>query len=446
MRIAGPHVVATLAGCFLAEDGQPLTEYRLPECVRGKLKLAELGAREVPCELYLWPTARSYCRSPMAEIHTLGSPPLLATVLRTVCAGGVRAAEPGEFTLRAFLGGRIDLAQAEAVLGVIDAPGQQEFQVALEQLSGGLSHPLSRLREELLELLAHLEAGLDFVEEDIDFISASELEHGLAAALIQVESLAAQMTSRTEASSVPRVVLRGLPNAGKSSLLNAMVERYGTDTSSARQAALVSPQPGTTRDYLTVRLSLEGMECELIDTAGLDEGSRLAGPDRDAQGMTRQQIARADVEIHCLDASQPDVPSMLPENQTDPSVLIALTKCDLPRRIESANLSEACLAIQTSATNGVGLLSLADAIRAALGNTGKHEAAIVAATAQRCRDSLMSAAASLREAQRLVSAGGVEELLAAEIRAALNALGNVTGAIYTDDILDRVFSRFCIGK
>lgn len=449
VRIAGPHMVATLAGFFLAEDGRPLAEYGSPTCVSGQIALPDLQARVVPCDLYLWPTARSYCRSPMAEIHTLGSPPLLAAVLRAVCAGGARLAQPGEFTLRAFLGGRIDLAQAEAVLGVIDAQGQQEFQVALEQLSGGLSQPLSRLRDALLEMLAHLEAGLDFVEEDIDFISAAELEAGLASTLAQVDVMTSQMISRTDASHAARVVLRGLPNAGKSSLFNALLARFGSASPSATPAALVSPQSGTTRDYLMARLMLGGMECELIDTAGLEASGHLAGPDRDAQSMAQQQIARADVEIHCLDASR----SETAENQevleqsircvpSLPPVLIALTKCDLPRSIDGADLA----AIETSATTGVGLASLANAVRATVGDPGKHEEAFVAATAQRCRDSLISAAASLREAQRLVSVGGAEELLAAEIRTALNALGNVTGAIYTEDILDRVFSRFCIGK
>ena len=459
VRIAGPQVVATLASCFLADDGRPLTQYGVPTSISGHIALSDFGGRPIACDLYLWPTARSYCRSPMAEIHTLGSPPLLAAVLRTLCGGGVRVAEPGEFTLRAFLGGRIDLAQAEAVLGVIDAQGQEDFQVALRQLSGGISQPLSRLRETLLEMLAHLEAGLDFVEEDIDFISASELDAGLAEALGQVEAMAAQMTSRTEAVSVPRVVLRGLPNAGKSSLFNALVERFGMRTTSAVQASLVSPEPGTTRDYLTSRLMLEGMECELIDTAGLNESGLLASHDRAAQGMSRQQIALADVAIHCLDASRPNEPTTQQESldqgvrscQPAPRVLIVLTKCDLPQQMDpniagGPNIAGVGVPIETSATTGVGLASLAGAIRTMLGDSGKDEAAVVAATAERCRESLTLAAASLREAQRLASVGGVEELLAAEVRAALIAIGNVTGAVYTDDILDRVFSRFCIGK
>ena len=444
VRVAGPHVAAALAACFHAADGRPLADLRLPTCIAGRIELDELGGRQLPCDLYFWPTERSYCRSPMAEIHTLGSPPLLAAVLRTVCAAGARAAVPGEFTLRAFLGGRLDLAQAEAVLGVIDADGQREFDLALSQLSGGLSRPLARLRDELLEMLAHLEAGLDFVEEDIDFISAAELDAGLAAALEQIEALMARMESRTEASQTIKVVLRGRANAGKSSLFNALASRYQSPGASAAAAALVSPQPGTTRDYLTARLTLGGVECELIDTAGLAESETLAGPDRSAQSMTQEQIGAADVEVHCIDATQPPVETgdAKPRGRR----LIALTKCDLPQQIAPGESTEPNATIKTSAATGEGLAELVDAIRRAACDSENQDGAVVAATAQRCRSSLAAATASLHEARRLTATGGAEELLAAEIRASLNDLGQVTGAVYTDDILDRVFSRFCIGK
>jgi len=452
VRIAGQGTATVIAGCFKADDGLPLAELQNPAHIAGQIVLSDLGARALPCDLYFWPTERSYCRTPMAELHTLGSPPLLAAVLRAVCAGGARVAEPGEFTLRAFLGGRIDLAQAEAVLGVIDAQGQQDFQVALSQLSGGLSHPLARLRNDLLDTLAHLEAGLDFVEEDIDFISAAEVQASLAAALAQVEDLAAQMNTRTEASQAVKVVLRGLPNAGKSSLFNALAARFGLSSSTLHSSALVSPQPGTTRDYLSARVIFDGIECELIDTAGLDDRG-LEGADGEAQTRARQQIARADVEIICLDGSRPSIaaragqwPSQRSLAQGATIPIIALTKGDLPRQIDTGSLPETILAIDTSATTGAGMSELAAAIQHAVGDADKREAALVPATIQRCHESLATAAACLREAQALASRGGVEELLAAEIRAALHALGSVTGAIYTDDILDRVFSRFCIGK
>src|SRR6185295_14632062 len=138
--------------------------------------------RELPCDLFLWPSNRSYTREPIAELHTIGSAPLLKSLVSAACQSGARLARPGEFTLRAFLAGRLDLTQAEAVLGVIDARGRQQLDSALGQLAGGLARPLSALREQLLDLLAQLEAGLDFVDEDIEFITAAELNQQLAAA------------------------------------------------------------------------------------------------------------------------------------------------------------------------------------------------------------------------------------------------------------------------
>ena len=182
-------------------------------------------ASPLPCELYLWPGKRSYTGQPVAEVHTLGSPPLLEAVVRAVCRGGARPAEPGEFTLRAFLAGRIDLTQAEAVLGVIDATGNAELDAALKQLAGGLAGPLRLLRSDLLDLLAHVEAGLDFADEDLPFIKAEELLKRLDEAAAEVDRLARQLAFRGEAVVRVRVAPCGRPNAGKSSLFNALTGR-----------------------------------------------------------------------------------------------------------------------------------------------------------------------------------------------------------------------------
>ena len=187
-----------------------------------------------------------------------------------------RLAQPGEFTLRAFLAGRIDLTQAEAVLGVVDAVDRRQLDVALEQLAGGLSHPLHALRDDLLNLLADLEAGLDFAEEDIRFVSSVELDRRLAGAAEKLDRLSARLSMRGEAHTAARVTLVGSPNVGKSSLFNAL----------ARQsAALVSPLPGTTRDYLAARIDAGGLTVELIDTAGRDaECARTINRPRSASG------------------------------------------------------------------------------------------------------------------------------------------------------------------
>ncbi len=227
----------------------------------------------VPCDLFLWPGNRSYTREPVAELHTVGSPPVLQAVLAGACRAGARLAEPGEFTLRAFLAGRLDLTQAEAVLGVIDAGGADELQAALAQLAGGFARPLHQLREDLVQLLAELEAGLDFVEEDIRFISQQAVLARLESAGSLLATVTQQLASRYAARELPQVALVGPPNVGKSSLFNALVERFGdNDGSKAKRTmpALVSARRGTTRDYLTAMISLDGVRCELVDTAGVD--------------------------------------------------------------------------------------------------------------------------------------------------------------------------------
>ena len=430
VRVSGTHVVDCLARCFTPTDSIDLRAIRRASVVPGSVTLAGLTSK-LPCELYLWPDARSYTREPCAELHTFGSPPLLEALVVAICAGGARPARPGEFTLRAFLAGRLDLTQAEAVLGVIDADHDAALRVALDQLAGGLGNRLRAVRDELLDLLAHLEAGLDFVEEDIEFISRAELDRQLSAAERLVADVAARMASRAESGEVPRVVIVGWPNVGKSSLFNALVGTSG---------AIVSPLSGTTRDYLSASIDLGGFACELIDTAGIETDVARDGISVAAQGATAEQRARADLRVLCLDASRAmnDWEQSELTSQPVETSLIAWTKGDL-----AASSSPSVSRIVTSSNSGLGLGDLRRAIREALSRTGES---VVASTAVRCRETLRSAASSLAHARAVVAAGGGEELAAAEIRVALDALGEVVGAVYTDDILDRIFSRFCIGK
>ena len=439
VRISGPACLAAVGAVFRADDDRDLASVKQPSTLAGCLRLPPpIG--DVPCRLYLWPTERSYTRQPLAELHTLGSPPLLEAALEAVCQGGARLARPGEFTLRAFLAGRLDLTQAEAVLGVIDARGQAQLQTALAQLAGGLAGPLTALRERLLDLLAHLEAGLDFSEEDIEFISAGRLEAELAAAARQVAALAERMTARRQASDLARVVLLGEPNAGKSSLFNALV---------GCSAAIVADEAGTTRDFVACRLDLEGAACTLIDTAGVLAGDSSGPVAAAAQAATGSQAEQADVTVLCIDAARPLTeweqsqlePRLEPPASRSPQIVI-LTKIDAAAADATPPVTDA---IATSSRTGAGLPELRRAIAAAVQQT-HGEAGVVASTASRCRESLELAAAALARAREPAAAGGGEELVAAELRSALEGLGQVVGAVYTEDVLDRVFSRFCIGK
>lgn len=453
VRVGGNDVVACLSSVFASVGGDSLADITRATALAGHLRTADF-AQPLPCTLYLWPTRRSFTRQPLAEVHTIGSPPLLDAVVDTVCQAGARLAEPGEFTLRAFLAGRIDLTQAEAVLGVIDARGRQQFENALEQLSGGLSGPLQQLRNDLVDLLAHLEAGLDFVEEDIEFISDEELLRQLAAAAVQVSELLEKMSSRGVSDHRTRVVLLGLPNAGKSSLLNAL---------SGDAAAIVSPQQGTTRDYISSKTTCDGVECLLIDTAGAEDAAEAelretASISSQAQQATGRQIRDADLRLLCIDAATSPSPEELERlaQFAQAADMVVSTKCDRPQVWHSAHVDRLRRArpqnrmqkpaIATSAVTGEGLdllrREIARLARARHEETGNA----VAATAARCRDSLQRVVDNLCQAQAAVREGLGEEIVAAEIRIALVELGKVVGTIYTDDILDRVFSRFCIGK
>src|SRR5207302_11420709 len=201
-------------------------------------------------DLHVWPGPRSYTAQDLCELHTVSAPPLIDLLIAELLNGGARAAQPGEFTLRAFLAGKLDLTRVEAVLGVIEARNRNELTAALAQLAGGVTQPLHGLREDLLNLLADIEAGLDFTDEDIRFVNQVEILTRLAKGLAQLTLLRKQLEQRAVGSAQFRVVLAGRPNAGKSSLFNALLP-------DAR--ALVSSEPGTTRDYLTRRLEIDGV-------------------------------------------------------------------------------------------------------------------------------------------------------------------------------------------
>jgi tRNA modification GTPase len=434
IRVSGPGTLQCLQRCFLPAGESDLGAVEGPTLVPGSLSApAPIGA--IPCDLYLWPTERSYTRQPAAELHMVGSPPLLDIGVRTLCQHGARLARPGEFTMRAFLAGRLDLTQAEAVLGVIDARDSQSLQVALAQLAGGLAQPLSQLRADLIDLVAHLEAGLDFVDDDIEFISALQADRQLRQAQTSVEDLLRQICQRGDSAHEPRVVLRGWPNVGKSSLLNALANA---------DAAMVTPHAGTTRDYVTRRFHWQGVSGLLVDTPGFEHAPLSDTLASAAQQAADQQAEVADLELLCLDSTRPlnSWEHRILTVPPGPPRFIVWTKCDLvpPGTERQPN------GLYTSSQTGAGLEQLKTAIRRQIEPTVDRAATVVASTAARCRQCLAQAAAGLGRARQLISDRRGEELIVVELREALDNLGQMVGAVYTDDILDRVFGRFCIGK
>ena len=415
VRLSGPGTPTLLRSLFTPDEagGYP---GRTARRFAGELHLAAFPV-PVRCAALVWPTDRSYTGQPAAELHLPGSPPVIDAVLAGLYEAGFRPARPGEFTLRAFLAGRVGLTEAEAVLGVVDAGGAGELKTALDQLAGGVSSKLGPVREDLLDLLADLEAGLDFAEEDVSFVSPAVALNRIEAGRAAVAGLAAGAASRA-VGGLPAVVLSGPPNAGKSSLLNALC---------GRDAALVSRAAGTTRDDVRVEVSLSGVRCELVDTAGEEAGGDAVSSA--AQSRRVELLRTAALVLHCVPPGGATAPPTTPA-----PVLTVETKADL-RGEDSSETG-------VSAATGGGLEELRTRIAGALADGSP--AGLTAATAARGGDALRAAADALGRAAAAVPAG--DEFVAAEVRAAVDALGEVLGVVYHDDLLGRIFGRFCVGK
>src|SRR5262245_61246086 len=251
IRLSGPEAVRIALTLFHPTQPIDRTRRRIHD---GTIRLPEVHS-PLPGSLLVWPSPHTYTGQEMAELHTVSSPPLVDLLIAELLNAGARAAGPGEFTLRAFLAGKRDLPRAEAVQAVISAGSRVELKQALAQLAGGVTRQLEGLRDDLLNLLADVEAGLDFTDEDIRFVELEAVLHRLTKGLAQLTSLRRQLEQRAAVDRPFRAVLIGAPNAGKSSLFNAL-----------GGAALVSPTPGTTRDYLVSRLEIDGTVIELVDT------------------------------------------------------------------------------------------------------------------------------------------------------------------------------------
>ena len=439
VRVSGPKTLSCLEPIFSASQPNPfsLADCQTTDAISGTLRIAE--NLELPGELLVWPTRKSYTRQPTAEFHTIGSKPLLQQALSKICQSGARLANPGEFTLRAFLSGRIDMTQAEAVLAVIDANGTSEMNVALKQLAGGLAGPLGDIRGQLISILAELEAGLDFVEEDIEFISQDQLKTQLSKVLKSLQEIKRQISDRDSAVDAIKVVLYGMPNSGKSSLFNSL-------TSS--EQAIVTDVAGTTTDFVSATLPLKikssVLNVELIDTAGFESAD--SGIKQDSQHHRIKQQEQALVRLFCIDGSRDlDQWEIDQLKLIDSNTIIVLTKSDLGATIPD-DLPTAAPIVATSTVSSEGLNRLSDQLCLTVMKSQLGQTSVVGSTVLRASESLAQATQSVELAFQAAADGLGEELVAAEIRQALSGLGQVVGTVYTDDILDLVFGRFCIGK
>ena len=383
----------------------------------------------------------SFTGEDVVEVQCHGGPVVLDQLCRALMSAGARLAAPGEFTKRAFLNGRLDLAQAEAVLDTIRAKTERSLAITQSQRRGELSQEVEAMRSMLVVALAHIEAALDFAEEDITFVQQEELIRLLAGATTRLRQLVRSGEEGRMWREGAAVAILGRPNVGKSSLMNALLK---TDR------AIVTPVPGTTRDLLEEVVSLDGVPVRLFDTAGI----RSTDDPVEAEGIRRSHLAweDADLALILLDGSQPlsEGDRTVLARQEAARALLVINKCDLPRRLMKEELARACPTsagvINISAKMQVGLEGLREAIRVRLTPDRLEAQDSVLVTNLRHAAALGRALQGVEQARGSVEAGRAGELVAMDLRIAADALGEITGVITTDEILERIFSEFCIGK
>jgi tRNA modification GTPase len=395
----------------------------------------------------LFAAPNSYTGEDVVEIAAHGAPVLLEYIVRQCCAGGARLAEPGEFTQRAFLAGRIDLTQAEAVHDLIGSVTLEQARVAARQMGGALAKTVAPVKAELVGLIAEMEAGIDFAEDDIDVMPSHHIASQIAAIRTPLVALERSFAYGRVVREGFRMAIVGRPNAGKSSLFNRLVER---------DRAIVTAAPGTTRDTVSERVSMEGIPVELIDTAGLREGTDEA--ERMGIARSREAMAEADVVLLVVDAtvgiSREDRAVLEQGASGGSSVLVAWNKSDLVAEVRGSRFAvrgsesgdREVQTISTSALTGEGIGELRAAIVGAVagGDGGLRESAML--TSLRQHQAVEQAISGLGAAQVAVDAATPHEMLLLDLYESLRGLDALTGATTSEDVLQLIFSRFCIGK
>ena len=383
---------------------------------------------------------RTFTREDIVEITCHGGILPAKMVLDTVLAGGARLADPGEFTRRAFLNGRIDLAQAEAVADIIHSRTELALSAANEQLAGKLSQRINLLRDDLLKTLAHVEAYIDFPDEDIPQETMGQLTSRLERGAAFMEELLRTANEGQILRRGIRAAIIGRPNAGKSSLLNQLL---------GHDRAIVSPIAGTTRDTIEETANIRGLPVVFIDTAGLREGR----DEIEVEGIrrSRETLAKAEFILHVLDASEPLTAA--DENYFaefgGKKRILVLNKCDLPRKLDlpdSRFTFHASRPIEVCCLTGKGIEQLKDAIKELIWAGEIKTEMLQVMINSRHQDALHRARAATQLSISALRAGETLELAAMDLRIGVNAVGEIVGKTTTEDLLDLIFSQFCIGK
>ena len=435
--------IVRLSGPLASSIGGQLVRLRQP-LEHGRARLADVLDRtqsgvdesRIDEALVTWFAApNSYTAEDLVEIAAHGSPVVLELLLGRALELGARLAEPGEFTQRAFLAGRMDLTQAEAVRDLIEAQTLTKARQAAGQMGGSLSRRVKPTKESLVELIALLEAGIDFSEDDVDVTPGAEIARRIDELRGPLSALAASFARGRIVHDGLTLAIVGRPNAGKSSLFNRLVER---------ERAIVAATPGTTRDTVSERISLDGIPLELVDTAGLRE----AGEEVEQLGIARSREALADAHLVLivLDATQAlnDEERLLLAAAEGRAALVAVNKSDLAENAGPLRDCAGLTALPTSALTGEGIPALRERILALA--TGGAAAEPGMLTSLRHQQAIASALAALADAAQATATAIPHEMILLDLYRALWALDSVTGKTTPDDIINLIFSTFCIGK
>jgi len=441
VRLTGPQSAAIAVQ--LVSLHQPLEHSRAR--LADVLDEQESGREQIDQAVVTYFAApNSYTSEDLVEIAAHGSPVVLDLLLRRALNLGARLAEPGEFTQRAFLSGKLDLTQAEAVRDLIEAQTLTQARQAASQMGGALSRRVAPLKESLVELIALLEAGIDFAEDDVDVAPKTEIARRIGPLIPPLVALEATFARGRIVHDGLTLAIVGRPNAGKSSLFNRLVER---------DRAIVTASPGTTRDLVTERISLGGIPLELVDTAGLREAFEEA--EQIGITRTREALADAGLVLVVLDATQRlnDEERKLLAAVVDRPALIAINKSDLTGEAEPAAVLQEDRSVAmginipvlaTSALTGNGIADLRERILALATGGAAAEPGLL--TSLRHQQAIAAARTALLDADRANVSGIPHEMILLDLYRALWALDSLTGQTTPDDILNLIFSTFCIGK
>ncbi len=436
VRLSGPRAFDIAERIFISPKNKSISQATSHSMLYGFIVNPDTQETIDEVLLTVLKAPNTYTREDMVEINCHGGVLAVRKVLELVLGLGARLAEPGEFTLRAFVNGRIDLSQAEATADLIKAKTERSSKIALDQLKGSLSNKIKTLRESLTEVVVHIEAYIDFPEEELDLETEDKLINRLKTIKEELQKLSLTYEEARFYRDGVAVAIVGRPNVGKSSLLNRLMQQ---------DRAIVTEIPGTTRDVIEEYLNLEGLPVRIMDTAGIRKTHDLA----EAEGVRRslQAIEGADLILALLDLSQPltEEDRFMLDKVRHKNTLLVLNKADLKTQLPLSDLPDEIQKVRISAKTGDGLDELKKAIlRQIIKKEISSEGVVI--TNMRHKLAIDRAVLAITRTIDAIKDKAPYEIIALEARDALNSLGEIIGEVTTDDILNRIFSSFCIGK